>query len=103
MQIYAYSTVPRRLPMKNKVPVSLASRRAVLRAGIASGAAALAGPAFAAEPNAANLPPNVADWTRMLGEGVASRTYGKPAKYEAHIGRRDVAWLTASPQSSVSF
>ncbi len=78
----------------------LASRRGFLLAG---GAAALTAPALAAEPNPANLPPNVANWTKMLGEGVASRTYGKPAKFEAHIGRRDVSWLTASPQSSVSF
>ncbi len=39
----------------------------------------------------------------MLGDGVAVRTYGKPSKHEAHVIRRDVAWLTASPQSSVSF
>ena len=39
----------------------------------------------------------------MLGEGVAVRPYGKRAKYEEHIKRRDVSWLTASPQSSVSF
>jgi sulfane dehydrogenase subunit SoxC len=85
-------------------PTMLRSRRAILRAGLAGGAAALAGPAAAADTTAnANLPPNVADWTRMLGEGVTVRTYGKPAKYEAHVGRRDVSWLTASPQSSVSF
>ena len=89
----------------NKNDAKLASRRAVLRAGLAGGAAALTGPALAAgaESNPANLPPNVADWTRMLGEGVAARPYGKRAKYEEHIGRRDVSWLTASPQSSVSF
>jgi sulfane dehydrogenase subunit SoxC len=80
------------------------SRRALLRAGLASGAAALGTPVLpASADNPANQPPNVADWTRMLGEGVAARTYGRPSKYEAHIGRRDVAWLTASPQSSVSF
>ena len=88
--------------MNNTDKPKLASRRAVLRAGLAGGAA-LAGPALAAEPNPANLPPNVADWTRMLGEGVAVRPNGRRAKYEEHIVRRDVAWLTASPQSSVSF
>src|SRR3954464_1029843 len=87
---------------KPKSSSKSSSRRAVLRAGLA-GAAALAGPARAAEPNPANLPPNVPDWTRMLGEGVAARPYGKRAKYEEHIARRDVSWLTASPQSSVSF
>jgi len=88
----------------------LASRRAFLRAGLAGGAAIIGGPALAqsgapaaSAGNAANLPPNVPEWTRMLGEGVAARAYGKPAKYEAGVGRRDVSWLTASPQSSVSF
>src|SRR5690242_15526211 len=99
MQICAYNAVaPRNPRMKRN---HNASRRAVLQAGLATGAAALAGAARGAEPNPANLPPNVADWTRMLGEGVAARPYGKRAKAEEHIVRRDVPWLTASPQSSV--
>jgi sulfane dehydrogenase subunit SoxC len=67
----------------NKSESRLASRRSILRAGLASGAAALTGPALAepAKSNPASLPPNVADWTRMLGEGVAARPYGKRAKY----------------------
>ena len=43
------------------------------------------------------------DWTRSLGDGVAVRAYGKPSKHEAHVIRRDVEWLTASRESSVSF
>ena len=39
----------------------------------------------------------------MLGDGVAVRPYGKPSKHEAHVIRRDVQWLTASRESSVSF
>ncbi len=31
------------------------------------------------------------------------RPYGKPSKYEADVIRRDVPWLTASRESSVSF
>jgi sulfane dehydrogenase subunit SoxC len=98
-------TVQGRNPMNNDDKPRSASRRAALRAGLAGGAAALVAPslAAAAEANPANLPPNVADWTRMLGEGVAAQPYGKRAKYEEHIARRDVSWLTASPQSSVSF
>jgi sulfane dehydrogenase subunit SoxC len=92
---------------QHSIRSKLASRRDVLRAGLAAGgAAALAGPAAAAPAgggNPANLPPNVADWTRMLGDGVAVRAYGKPSKHEAHVIRRDVEWLTASRQSSVSF
>lgn len=89
--------------MDSNISSKLASRRAVLRAGLAGGAAALTSPALAAGQNAANLPPNVADWTKMLGQGVAERPYGKRSKYEEYIVRRDVSWLTATPQSSVSF
>ena len=82
-----------------------ASRRAFLRSSLAAGGAAIAGsPAFAGKlGNPANQPPNVPDWTRSLGDGVAVRAYGKPSKHEAHVVRRDVEWLTASRESSVSF
>ena len=53
--------------------------------------------------NAKNLPPNIADWTRQLGEGVGVRSYGNPSKYEKDVIRRTVPWLTATPESSVSF
>jgi sulfane dehydrogenase subunit SoxC len=86
--------------MDDRDPKKLASRRAVLRVGLATGAAALTAPAIA---DPANLPPNIAEWTRALGEGVAVRPYGKRAKHEEYVRRRDVPWLTASPQSSVSF
>jgi len=76
-------------------------RRFLTGAGALSGAALTGGAAVAGNPK--NLPPNVPDWTRQLGDGVAVRPYGKPSQYEAHVVRRDVAWLTASPQSSVSF
>jgi sulfane dehydrogenase subunit SoxC len=81
------------------------SRRAFLKAGLASGAAAVSGAAIAGPQsgNPANLPPNVPDWTRSLGDGVAVRAYGKPSKFEANVIRRDVEWLTASRESSVSF
>lgn len=82
------------------------SRRSILRAGIAAGGALLAGPALAAprgHGNPANQPPNVADWSKLMGDGVAVRAYGKPSKHEAQVIRRDVQWLTASRESSVSF
>jgi sulfane dehydrogenase subunit SoxC len=43
------------------------------------------------------------DWSKYLGDGVAARPYGKPSKFEAHVVRRDVEWLTASRESSVNF
>ena len=39
----------------------------------------------------------------ILGDGVVSRPYGKPSDFEKSVIRRDVEWLTASRQSSVSF
>lgn len=78
------------------------ARRALLRAGLAAGGAAAFGvPARAGNP--ANQAPNVPEWSRVLGEGVASRPYGKPSKFEAHVVKRDVEWLTASRESSVNF
>ena len=65
------------------------------------GGAALGAPQNAANPK--NLPPNVPSWTQALGDGVAVRAYGRPSKHEAHVIRRDVEWLTASRESSVSF
>ena len=83
------------------------SRRHLLRSAmIVGGASALGGTRFANAGgigNPANQPPNVPPWSRYLGDGVAVRAYGKPSKHEARIIRRDVAWLTATPQSSVSF
>ena len=69
------------------------------------GAAAIGGERDAGPQtgNPANQPPNVPDWSRSLGDGVAVRAYGKPSSFEAHVIRRDVEWLTASRESSVSF
>src|SRR4029078_2483623 len=64
---------------------------------------AAAGVTAARADNAKNLPPNVANWTRQLGEGVGVRAYGVPSKYEKDVVRRTVPWLTATPESSVSF
>ncbi len=83
-----------------------ASRRAFLRAGLIAGGTALSGRALSAPQgpgHPANQPPNVPEWSRAIGDGVAVRKYGKPSKHEANVIRRDVSWLTATPQSSVSF
>jgi sulfane dehydrogenase subunit SoxC len=80
------------------------SRRRLLQSAAALGGSAVVGAdesVLAANPN--NLPPNVPPWTRSLGDGVAARPYGQPSKFEKHVARRDVQWLTASRESSVSF
>jgi sulfane dehydrogenase subunit SoxC len=66
---------------------------------VAAGAGAQS--AFAENPK--NQPPNIANWTRTPGDGVAVRPYGQPSKFEKDIIRRDVQWLTATRESSVSF
>jgi sulfane dehydrogenase subunit SoxC len=78
------------------------SRRSLLKAGLAVGGAAALGTSVEAG-NPANQAPNVPDWSRNLGEGVAARPYGKPSKFEAHVVKRDVEWLTVSRESSVNF
>jgi sulfane dehydrogenase subunit SoxC len=79
------------------------SRRLLLKAGLAAGGLAATTGLVRAESDPANLPPNVADWSRYLGAGVDAAPYGVPSPHEAHVVRRDVEWLTASRESSVNF
>lgn len=86
------------------VPAS-PSRRRFLATASGLVAAGVASPVIAqdAKIDAKALPPNVADWSKALGEGVVAHPYGSPSKFEKHVIRRDVEWLTASRESSVSF
>ncbi|MBL8703543.1 MAG: sulfite dehydrogenase [Rhodospirillales bacterium] len=70
-------------------------------AGASALAGLTAGTARAATPDPAIT--EVQDWARSLGDGVAVRPYGNPSSFEKHVVRRDVEWLTASRESSVSF
>jgi sulfane dehydrogenase subunit SoxC len=67
----------------------------------AAGAAAGMRQVAAAGPDPAIV--NIPDWSRTLGDGVVTRPYGTPSTFEKEIVRRDVSWLTAAPQTSVSF
>ena len=80
-------------------------RRRFLGAASLAGAglAASALPLRAQEAKPDPLITEVQDWNRYLGEGVDKRPYGTPSPFEKHIVRRDVSWLTASPDSSVNF
>ncbi len=80
-----------------------ASRRQFLTGAAALGAGAVAGTSTARAGNPDNLPPNIPDWSRYLGDGVDARPYGMPSEHEAHVVRRSVPWLTADPVSSVNF
>ena len=81
-------------------------RRAFLRSGalVAGGATlGLSSRGGALAGNAENLPPNVPEWSSALGPGVDAAPYGAPSPHEAHVARRRVEWLTATPESSVNF
>jgi sulfane dehydrogenase subunit SoxC len=79
------------------------SRRGFLGAAGLAGAALTTAPALAETAKPDPLITEVQDWARYLGDGVDKRPYGVPSKFEKHVARRDVPWLTASPESSVNF
>ncbi|MCP4618407.1 MAG: sulfite dehydrogenase [Bradyrhizobium sp.] len=80
------------------------SRRGLFSAG----AVAAAGMALPRRAVAAGTKPDpaiteVQDWQRRLGDGVDKRAYGAPSKFEQHVVRRNVPWLTAAPESAANF
>src|SRR5436309_1635931 len=86
--------------MKERNDRTLKSRRRFLTAAAGLAAAAPL-KAFAEAPK--NQPPNIPEWTKAVGDGVGVRAYGSPSKFEKGVIRRTVPWLTATPESSVSF
>lgn len=82
-----------------------AERRNFLKNGLvlAGGVLAGTGVGIKAKASEENLPPNVPSWTRSLGSGVLTNPYGKPSRFESHIVRRNVPWLTADRIASISF
>jgi len=84
-------------------PDALSRRRFLGGAAVAGAGLAGAGSARAEAGKPDPLITEVQDWSRYLGEGVDKRPYGTPSRFEKHVVRRDVSWLTASPESSVNF
>ena len=72
-------------------------------AAMASSLAVAAVPTIAMSTDLNNLPPHVPSWSQELGDGVDVSPYGTPSKFEKKVIRRTVPWLTATPESSVSF
>ena len=60
-----------------------ASRRRFLTGAAGLAAASAAGVARADDKN---LPPNVAGWSKQLGDGVGVRAYGNPSKIRKGCG-----------------
>lgn len=70
-----------------------------LGAGLAGSAVLGAAPVRAGD----SYPPKDAPWSQTLGPGVVDRPYGQPSQFVKDVIRRNVPWLTATPESSVSF
>src|ERR1700742_1669898 len=78
------------------------SRRSFLRGGaMLAGGALLRGTERTQASD--SMPPGEPDWSLSAGGGVVERPYGKPSDFEKDVIRRDVPWLTATRESSVSF
>jgi sulfane dehydrogenase subunit SoxC len=84
-------------------PEALSRRRFLGGAAVAGAGLAGTGLARAEVGKPDPLITEVQDWSRYLGEGVDKRPYGTPSRFEKNVIRRDVSWLTASPESSVNF
>jgi sulfane dehydrogenase subunit SoxC len=90
--------------MPEKWPADRITRRGLFcAAGLAGASVALPQrvAAEAAKPDPAIT--EVQDWQRQLGDGVDKRAYGTPSKFEQHVIRRHVPWLTAAPESAANF
>ncbi len=77
------------------------SRRAFLRGSALAAGALAAGRASAAGPDP--LITEVQPWAQAFGEGVDAVPYGLPIRFEDHVVRRNVEWLTADVVSSINF
>lgn len=90
---------------KAEGPVASEGRRSFLRksAAIASGAVAAGAAAGAQAKEKITEPLAVPASNKMLGRGVVSVPYGMPSKFEKHVLRRNVEWLTADTIASISF
>ncbi len=95
---------PREL-LNSEATVTPMARRQVLLGGLGlmGGAAAGALGLTPALSRASNLPPNIPEWTRVLGPGVLTNPYGQPSPFEANVQRRTVDWLTPDRIASISF
>jgi sulfane dehydrogenase subunit SoxC len=75
------------------------------RAFLALGAATAGGAVFGRGMTQAAAADTVQDtpWSQMLGSGVVDPPYGQPSEFVKDVIRRNVPWLTATAESSISF
>jgi sulfane dehydrogenase subunit SoxC len=79
------------------------SRRAFLRGTAAAGAGLLASTAAVRAEGADPLITEIQDYATLTGDAVDATPYGMPIKFESHVVRGYVDWLTESPISSINF
>ena len=77
------------------------SRRAFLKGSAIAAGAVAAGRASAMEPDP--MIAEVQPWAQGFGLGVDAVPYGMPIRFEDHVVRRNVEWLTADVVSSINF
>lgn len=80
--------------------VQIPRRHLLKMAGAAAGAALLNGSTARADDA---TPPAENEWSQSIGAGVVDQPYGKPSAEQAGVIRRNVPWLTAGTESSISF
>jgi sulfane dehydrogenase subunit SoxC len=89
-----------KLPAGREPHANTIGRRRFLKLGSGlAGATLIAGDAAAGD----SFPPKDPEWSQALGPGVVDRPYGQPSHFAKDVIRRNVPWLTATPESSVSF
>lgn len=84
-------------------PVTGPSRRGFLRNSALAGAGLVAGATTAKAAGPDPLITEVQDWASAFGDPVDAAPYGMPIRFESHVTRRNVEWLTESPVSSINF
>jgi len=90
----------RRTSVRGRDSHDPAGRRTFIKLGAAAAGSALFGRAARADDA---FPPKDAPWSQSLGPGIVDRPYGQPSQFVKDVIRRNVPWLTASKESSVSF
>lgn len=84
-------------------PVRSTTRRNFLKGTAMAGGALAVAPVAAAAAGADPLITEVQDWASSFGDPVDATPYGVPIRFEQHVVRRNVEWLTESPVSSINF
>lgn len=84
-------------------PENVSSRRTFLRQAAMTGAGLVAGASVARASGPDPKITEVQPWASSFGDPVDASPYGSPIRFESHVVRRNVEWLTESPVSSINF